>query len=71
MSLKIRIKSKELPLLNNRKPRIKLIVRTRQLAKKPSAHSQKVEAHCRTKVNLGTDGSTVNNYKVQLGDDMS
>ena len=27
--------------------------------------------HCKTKVNLGTDGSTVNNYKVQLGDDIS
>ena len=39
LSLKIRVKSKELPLLNNRKPRMKLIVRTRQLAKKPSAHS--------------------------------
>ena len=38
LSLTIRIKSKELPLLNKRKPRMKLIVRTRQLAKKPSAH---------------------------------
>ena len=27
--------------------------------------------HCKTKVNLGTDGSTVNNYKVKLGDDIS
>ena len=30
-----------------------------------------IKAHCKTKVNLGTDGSTVNNYKVQLGDDIS
>ena len=42
---------------------MKLIVRTRQLAKKP-------KAHCKTKVNLETDGSTVNNYNVQLGDDI-
>ena len=39
LSLTIRIESKELPLLKKRKPRVKLIVRTRQLAKKPSAHS--------------------------------
>ena len=30
-----------------------------------------VKAHCETKVNLRTDGSTVNNYNVQLGDDIS
>ena len=73
MSLKIRIKSKELPLPNKRKPRMKLIVRTRsrQLAKKPSSHCYNVKAHCKTKLNLGTNGNTVNNYKVQLGDDIS
>ena len=35
MSLKIRIKSKELPLLNKRKPRMKLIVRTSRETKCP------------------------------------
>ena len=30
-----------------------------------------VKARCKTKVNLGTNGSTVNSYKVQLGDDIS
>ena len=38
------------------------------LAKKPSTTPN---MHCKTKVNLGTDGSTVNNYKVKLGDDIS
>ena len=50
---------------------MKLIVRTRQLTKKPSSHSKNVKAHCETKVNLGTEGSTVNNYKVQPGHDIS
>ena len=30
-----------------------------------------IKARCKTKVNLGTNGSTVNSYKVQLGDDIS
>ena len=44
---KLEYKSKELPLLNNRTPRMKLIVRTRQLAKKPSVHSQKPKSALR------------------------
>ena len=50
----INIKSKGLPLLNSRTPRIKSIVRTRQLAKKAGVHSARQH-----KVNLGTDRSLV------------
>jgi len=48
------IKSKELPLVNSRTPRIKSIVRTRQLAKKAGVHSSRQH-----KVNLGTERSLV------------